>query len=37
MKENTGDPSKIGQFLKANDKFDRAMKLYDQASAILKD
>jgi hypothetical protein len=38
MKENTGDPFKIGQYLEASKKFDRAMKLlHDQASEILKD
>ncbi len=38
MKEATGDPSieARGRFLKASEKFDKAMKLYDEADRILK-
>ncbi len=39
MKEAMGDPSieARGRFLEANKKFDKAMKLYDEADRILKD
>ena len=39
MKAATGDSSFEGRkkFLEASDKFDRAMKLYDQADALLKE